>query len=99
MENNDELMPREKLLAFGAKALSDYELLAIFLRTGIKDCPVMSLSKNVLTHFGSLHALLSADKKAFCSVKVRYYAIYSTASDYGNDQALFKARDVKYADY
>lgn len=30
MENNDELMPREKLLAFGAKALSDYELLAIF---------------------------------------------------------------------
>ncbi|WP_162692296.1 RadC family protein, partial [Haemophilus influenzae] len=69
MENNDELMPREKLLAFGAKALSDYELLAIFLRTGIKGCPVMSLSKNVLTHFGSLHALLSADKKAFCSVK------------------------------
>lgn len=45
MENNDELMPREKLLAFGAKALSDYELLAIFLRTGIKGCPVMSLSK------------------------------------------------------
>lgn len=100
MENNDELMPREKLLAFGAKALSDYELLAIFLRTGIKGCPVMSLSKNVLTHFGSLHALLSADKKSFLFCKrLRYYAIYSTASDYGNDQALFKARYVKYVNY
>ncbi len=59
--------PRVKIAVFcrEAKALSDYELLAIFLRTGIKDCPVMSLSKNVLTHFVSFHALVSADKKAF----------------------------------
>lgn len=62
-------MPREKLLKFGATALEDHELLAIFLRTGIKGCPVMQLSKQVLTHFGSLRALLSADKKAFCAVK------------------------------
>ena len=69
MENNDDLMPREKLLKFGVETLADYELLAIFLRTGIKGCPVIQLSKNVLSHFGSLHALLSADEKAFCSVK------------------------------
>lgn len=43
--------------------------LRFFLRTGIKGCPVIQLSKNVLSHFGSLNALLSADKKAFCSVK------------------------------
>ena len=61
MENNDDLMPREKLLKFGVETLADYELLAIFLRTGIKGCPVIQLSKNVLLHFGSLHALLSAD--------------------------------------
>ena len=69
MENNDDLMPREKLLKFGVETLADYELLAIFLRTGIKGCPVIQLSKNVLSHFGSLHTLLSADEKAFCSVK------------------------------
>lgn len=67
--NETELMPREKLLQQGVNALSDQELLAIFLRTGIKGCPVMQLSEQVLAHFGSLRALLSADKKAFCAVK------------------------------
>ncbi|WP_109078858.1 RadC family protein [Aggregatibacter kilianii] len=66
---NETLMPREKLLKQGAAALSDDELLAIFLRTGIKDCSVMQLSKNVLQHFGSLRALISADQKQFCAVK------------------------------
>ncbi|WP_077422735.1 RadC family protein [Rodentibacter myodis] len=64
-----ELMPREKLLKYGVSTLSDNELLAIFLRTGIKGCPVMQLSEQVLTHFGSLRALLSADQKSFCAVK------------------------------
>ncbi|OOF60289.1 hypothetical protein BKL49_00740 [Rodentibacter myodis] len=62
-------MPREKLLKYGVSTLSDNELLAIFLRTGIKGCPVMQLSEQVLTHFGSLRALLSADQKSFCAVK------------------------------
>ncbi|MBN6077733.1 DNA repair protein RadC [Aggregatibacter actinomycetemcomitans] len=66
---NETLMPREKLLKYGAAALTDDELLAIFLRTGIKDCPVMQLSKNVLQHFGSLRELISADQKRFCAVK------------------------------
>lgn len=50
-ESSYELMPREKLLKFGAEALSDAELLAIFLRTGIKGIPVMDLSESVLTAF------------------------------------------------
>ena len=69
MQTNSPLMPREKLLKYGVEALEDHELLAIFLRTGIKGCPVMALSHNVLQHFGSLRALLSADKEAFCKVK------------------------------
>ena len=37
MEQSEiELMPREKLLQYGAQSLTDEELLAIFLRTGIK---------------------------------------------------------------
>lgn len=63
------LMPREKLLKFGAEALDDSELLAIFLRTGIKNCSVMELSRVVLDHFGSLRQLISAEQKAFCNVK------------------------------
>ncbi|CAM3899167.1 RadC family protein [Avibacterium endocarditidis] len=63
------LMPREKLLKFGAEALDDSELLAIFLRTGIKNCSVIELSRVVLDHFGSLRQLISADQKAFCNVK------------------------------
>ena len=69
MQTNSPLMPREKLLKYGVEALEDHELLAIFLRTGIKGCPVMELSQSVLQHFGSLRALLSADKEAFCKVK------------------------------
>ncbi|WP_373767228.1 DNA repair protein RadC [Glaesserella sp.] len=64
-----ELMPREKLLQFGAEALSDTELLAIFLRTGIKGLPVMELSENVLAVFGSLRGLLSAKLEDFCQIK------------------------------
>ncbi|WP_032094085.1 RadC family protein [Necropsobacter rosorum] len=65
----NELMPREKLLRLGAAALSDAELLAIFLRTGIKNCPVMQLSHHVLAHFGCLRALISAEQQQFCAVK------------------------------
>jgi len=66
MENKSDswqggLAPREKLLKFGAQALSDHELLAIFLRTGGKGVHVMKLAENMLEHFGSLHQLMSAD--------------------------------------
>ncbi|UKH17431.1 RadC family protein [Actinobacillus pleuropneumoniae] len=67
--DNVVLMPREKLLASGAESLTDQELLAIFLRTGIKGMPVMQLSQEVLNGFGSLRELLSADLATFCRIK------------------------------
>ncbi|AUI66945.1 MULTISPECIES: DNA repair protein RadC [Glaesserella] len=67
--SSTELMPREKLLQFGVEALSDSELLAIFLRTGIKGTPVMELSESVLEAFGSLRGLLSAKLEDFCQIK------------------------------
>ncbi|MDD6910689.1 RadC family protein [Actinobacillus minor] len=63
------MMPREKLLQQGVEALNDQELLAIFLRTGIKGTPVMELSANVLTEFGSLRGLLTAPLEEFCQVR------------------------------
>ena len=58
--------PREKLLQRGAIALSDAELLAIFLRTGIKGKSAVDLAKDLLTESGSLSALLSASEEKFC---------------------------------
>ena len=70
MEQSEiELMPREKLLQYGAQSLTDEELLAIFLRTGIKGIPVMNLAESVLIAFGSLRGLLSASQETFCQIK------------------------------
>ena len=61
--------PREKLLAHGAETLSDSELLAIFLRTGIKGCSAIDLARNSLTKFGGLRGLLGASEQDFCQAK------------------------------
>ena len=58
--------PREKLLHQGAGTLSDAELLAIFLRTGIKGKTAVDLARDIISYFGGLRNLLMADKKAFC---------------------------------
>src|SRR5688572_4062762 len=60
--------PREKLLAKGAEALSDAELIAILLRTGVKGLSAVDLGRQVLAHFRSLSALLAAERKAFESI-------------------------------
>jgi DNA repair protein RadC len=59
--------PREKLLQRGAGALSDAELVAIFLRTGIVGKTAVDLARELLQRFGSLRALLEADRKTFCA--------------------------------
>lgn len=59
--------PREKLLSQGAQALSDAELLAIFLRTGVAGKSAVDLARELLSQFGSLRALLQAEQKTFCS--------------------------------
>lgn len=58
--------PREKLLLRGSAALSDAELLAIFLRTGIKGKSAVDLARDLLTDFGSLRQLLCACQHDFC---------------------------------
>lgn len=58
--------PREKLLQRGAASLSDAELLAIFLRTGVKGQSAVDLSRSLLTQFGSLKKLMHASQREFC---------------------------------
>lgn len=59
--------PREKLLAQGATALSDAELLAIFLRTGTRGKTAVDLARELLADFNGLRHLLSADRREFCA--------------------------------
>ena len=59
--------PREKLLAMGSSALSDAELLAIFLRTGIRGKTALDLARELLEHFGGIRGLLEATQKEVCS--------------------------------
>ncbi|HEX5463128.1 MAG TPA: DNA repair protein RadC [Burkholderiales bacterium] len=60
--------PREKLIAKGAESLSDSELLAIFLRTGIKNKSAVDVARELMTHFGSLSALLAAPQATLCAM-------------------------------
>lgn len=58
--------PREKLLNLGPNSLSDAELLAIFLRTGIRGKTALDLARELLTEFGTLKNLLAASPPFFC---------------------------------
>lgn len=58
--------PREKLLQRGSAALTDAELLAIFLRTGVRGKSAVDLARDLLADFGSLKALLDANQQQFC---------------------------------
>jgi DNA repair protein RadC len=60
--------PREKLIQRGAAALSDAELLAIFLRTGVIGKSAVDLARDLLSRFGTLTAMFAASQKDFCDI-------------------------------
>jgi len=56
-----EERPRERLLARGARALSDAELVAILLRTGVRGKSAVDLADDLLRRFGSMAKMLESD--------------------------------------
>lgn len=64
----NRLMSEERLLAQGAAALSDAELLALFLRVGIRGKSAVDLARDLLTHFGNLSTLCNASASAFAAI-------------------------------
>ncbi len=91
--------PREKLIARGAAALSDAELLAIFLRTGLRGKTAIDLSRDLLTTFDGLRGLIEADVKIFCQNKglgIAKYTQIQAAIELGKRylQANLGDRDV-----
>ena len=58
--------PRERLLKYGPKNLTDAELVAIFLRTGCIGLSAVDVARQLLSRFGGLHQLLDANMEQFC---------------------------------
>jgi DNA repair protein RadC len=60
--------PRERLIEHGAQALSDAELLAVFLRMGVAGKSAVDLGRDMLSHFGSLNRMFGANLQDFCAI-------------------------------
>lgn len=61
--------PREKLLARGAGALSDAELLALLLRTGLPGKNALQMGQELVTTFGGVAGLLNTPAEALKKIK------------------------------
>lgn len=65
----EEEKPREKLMHSGAEALSDAELLAVILKSGVKGMPVMEMAKQILQRFnGNLLGVCDATVNELCEI-------------------------------
>jgi DNA repair protein RadC len=63
-----EHRPRERLIAHGPQALSDAELLAVFLRVGVTGKSAVDLGRDLVGRFGSLNGLFAATLNDFSEV-------------------------------
>ncbi len=78
--------PREKLLQQGAQSLSDAELLAIFIRTGVRGKTAVDIGRDLINEFGGLRAILTTDEKGICSASgfgPAKYALLQAARELG----------------
>lgn len=79
----DTERPREKLLHRGPGALSDAELLAIFLRTGTRGATAVDIARDLLAEFGGLRQMLGASRHDLCARKgmgdSKYVALQAAA--------------------
>ncbi|MCF6262139.1 MAG: DNA repair protein RadC [Xanthomonadales bacterium] len=65
----EQLQPREKLLASGAASLSDAELLAIFLRTGLAGVSALELASEMLDSLGGLRPLFNSNESRLTRIR------------------------------
>jgi DNA repair protein RadC len=91
--------PREKLIELGAEALSDAELLAIFLRVGVTGKSAVDLARDLLNQFGNLNGIFAANEAELSKVHgigtskyVQLQAIFEMSRRALNEQ--LQQRDV-----
>ena len=68
-ESRKSERPRERLLARGAAALSDAELVALLLRTGVEGSSALDVARNLIARFGGIAGLLAAPVTAVAAVR------------------------------
>jgi len=61
--------PREKLMKSGERSLSDSELIAILLRTGIKGVSAIDLARKILDKFGTYRNMSHTDIREWKQIK------------------------------
>lgn len=61
--------PREKLVNFGVRQLSDAELLAVLIGSGSAGLDAVALSRQLLASAGSLRGLLASDRETSCRLR------------------------------
>ncbi len=91
--------PRERLIACGAANLSDAELLAICLRSGVKGKSALELARDILLAFGSITQIFESDRDEFCQyvgLGPEKYALFQAAIELCQRQMLEKlqSRDI-----
>jgi DNA repair protein RadC len=86
--------PREKLLAFGPSKLAPSELLAIFLRIGVKGKSVIKIASELFTQFGGVKGIFEADKKELLKIEgigeakvAQIKAVHGLAEEYLKEKA------------
>ncbi len=65
----EDQRPREKLLKYGAESLTDTELLAILLRTGVEGKSAIDLANEILNTFDSFKGLAGKDINEIRTIK------------------------------
>jgi len=85
--------PREKLINNGAHSLSDAELLAIFIRTGLPGKTALDIARDALHEAGNLRSLLNMPVSELCQSKgfgVAKYVQFQAALELGRRYLMEK---------
>jgi DNA repair protein RadC len=78
--------PREKLLRQGAQSLSDAELLAIFIQSGIYGKTAVDIGRDLIDQFGGIREILTASNRKICNASglgPAKYALLQAALEIG----------------
>jgi len=88
--------PREKLIDKGVSSLSDAELLALFIRTGVAGKTAIDIARELLEHFDGLGNVLNASQDEFCAfpgVGISRYALLKAALEISRRQIYCEVRE------
>jgi DNA repair protein radc len=95
-EMSEDERPREKLAAHGARALSDAELIAILLRTGVSGANAVELARQLLEKYGSLTGLSRCSLDELSKIKgVKFTKAVQLVAAFGLGERLAREKWVK----